>query len=93
MKSLKILLASLIMSGILQLGWLTASYASSSSSSDPVLLDSPERSPDRQRFNPVTPQQVIKKDQDRVDRYKAVPAPKSKSDRGTKPPNVLKEGE
>jgi len=87
MKSIRILLASLIMSGIFQLGCLTVGYA------DPVLKDSPERSPDRQRFDPVTPQQVIKKDQDRVEKYKAVPAPKSKSDRGRKPANVMKEGE
>lgn len=99
MKKLQTFLASLLMAGILQIGWLTPAYCQDSSSSqgssqiNPILLDSPERSPDRQRYDPVTPGQVIKKDQDRVERYKAVPAPNSKSKGAKMPAKVQKEGE
>lgn len=76
MKNLKVLMAALIIGGIVQAGWSTAASAQR----DPVLKNSPERTPDRQRFDPVTPEQVIRKDKDRVERYRAVPPPKKQGE-------------
>jgi len=90
MKKLQTFLALILLAGIMQIGCLTPAYCSSGSSSS---ADTPDRTPDRQRFNPVTPEQVIQKDQDRVKTYKAVPAPKSKSKRAKKPAKVQKEEE
>jgi hypothetical protein len=99
MRKLQAFLAFMLMAGVMAIGWLTPAYGGSSScpsspsSPCPILLDSPERSPDRQRYNPVTPQQVIQRDKNRVERYKAVPTPGSKGKGAQKPANLPKEGE
>jgi hypothetical protein len=43
----------------------------------PVVVMPPNQSPDSQRFDPVTPGQKIKQDKERVERYRAVPAPEN----------------
>jgi hypothetical protein len=90
MKKLQTFLALILLTGIIQIGWLTPAYCSNGSSSS---SDTPDRSPDRQRYNPVTPEQIIQKDQDRVKTYKAVPVPPKKGKRAKKAAKVQKEEE
>jgi hypothetical protein len=54
--------------------------------------DPPNLSPDRQRFNPVTPQQIIQRDKDRIKRYRAVSAPGIKSRKEKKAAQVQPSG-
>jgi hypothetical protein len=95
MKNIRILVVVLVISGLVQVGWLTDAcpQAGAQVLRDPVLRDSPERSPDRQRFDPVTPEQIIRKDKDRVERYRAVPAPKEQGvpEKKAAKPETMKE--
>jgi hypothetical protein len=90
MKKLPILLAAMLLAGMGQLGWLTPAYGGPPSPpctrpTAPMPLEGPERSPDRQRFEPVTPEQEIQQDQDRVKRLKEVPAPPGRKTPSQKP--------
>jgi len=45
----------------------------------------PQESPDRQRFRPETPGQIIKQNREQVEQYKAVPPPTEPTSQEVKP--------